>query len=85
MSRPWAAIDASVKRSASAPYLAVTSRGSITFPFVFDIFSPFSSRTIACRNTVLKGTSPMKWRPIIIIRATQKKMMSKPVSITAVG
>ena len=32
-----------------------------------------------------KGTSPMKWMPIIIIRATQKKMMSCPVSMTEVG
>ena len=54
MSRPCAVIEASVKRSASAPYFAMTSRGSMTFPFVFDIFSPFSSRTIACRNTVLE-------------------------------
>ncbi len=63
----------------------MTSRGSITFPFVLDIFSPFSSRTIACRYTVRKGTSPMKCRPIIIIRATQKKMMSWPVSMTEFG
>ena len=40
---------------------------------------------MACRYTVRKGTSFMKWRPIIIIRATQKKMMSCPVSITEVG
>ena len=32
-----------------------------------------------------KGTSSMKCSPIIIIRATQKKMMSKPVSMTVVG
>ena len=48
----------------------------MTLPFILDIFSPFSSRTMACRNTVRNGTSPMKWRPIIIMRATQKKMMS---------
>ena len=57
----------------------------MTLPFVFDIFSPFLSRTIACRNTVEKGTSSMKWMPMKIIRATQKKMMSKPVSMTVVG
>ena len=33
--------------SASAPYLSISSRGSITFPFDFDIFWPFSSRTSA--------------------------------------
>ena len=34
----------------------------------------------------LNGTSPpMKCWPIIIIRATQKKMMSKPVTSTSPG
>ena len=85
MSRPCPAIDASVNRSASAPCFAVMSSGSMTFPRVFDIFSPFSSRTIACRNTVRNGTCPMKCRPSIAMRATQKKRMSKPVSITEFG
>ena len=86
MSRPWALVSAaSVKRRASAPCFSVMARGSMTFPFVFDIFCPFSSRTMGCRKTVRKGTSPMKWMPIIIIRATQKKMMSCPVSMTEVG
>ena len=31
------------------------------------------------------GISFMKWRPIIIMRATQKKMMSKPVTSADVG
>ena len=31
------------------------------------------------------GTSGMKCRPIIIMRATQKKMMSKPVTSVEVG
>ncbi len=48
----------------------------MTLPFIFDIFSPFSSLTIGCRYTVRNGTFPMKWRPAIIMRATQKKMMS---------
>ncbi len=61
------------------------SSGSMTLPFTFDIFSPRSSRTIACKKTVRKGTSPMKCSPNIIIRATQKKMMSWPVSMTVVG
>ena len=38
-----------------------------------------------CSSTVRNGTSPMKCRPIIIMRATQKKMMSCPVSITVFG
>ena len=35
--------------------------------------------------TSRKGTSPMKWRPIIIMRATQKNRMSKPVTRQEVG
>jgi hypothetical protein len=34
---------------------------------------------------VWNGTSAMKCRPIIIMRATQKKMMSKPVTSVEVG
>ncbi len=54
-------------------------------PFTLDIFSPFSSTTIGVRYTVRNGTLPMKCRPIIIMRATQKKMMSGPVTMTALG
>ena len=36
-------------------------------------------------KTWLNGTSSMKCSPIIIIRATQKKMMSKEVTRTLVG
>ncbi len=57
----------------------------MTLPLDLLIFWPFSSRTRALMNTLSKGTSPMKCRPIIIIRATQKKMMSKPVTSTLVG
>ena len=35
--------------------------------------------------TRLNGTSSMKCRPIIIIRATQKKMMSAAVTRSLVG
>ena len=85
MSRPCAAIAAKVKRNASAPYSSMTSRGSMTLPFDFDIFCPRSSRTSAWMYTVGNGTSFIKCRPIIIMRATQKKMMSKPVTSTLVG
>jgi hypothetical protein len=47
MSRPCAAIAASVKRSASAPYSSISSSGSMTLPFDFDILAPRSSRTRA--------------------------------------
>ena len=40
MSRPGAASAARVKRSASAPYLSISSSGSMTLPLDFDIFWP---------------------------------------------
>jgi hypothetical protein len=49
MSRPCAVSAASVKRSASAPCFSVTSRGSMTFPLVLDIFWPLESRTMGWR------------------------------------
>ena len=57
----------------------------MTLPFVFDIFWPFSSRTRPCRTTSRNGTAPSNQQPAMIIRATQKKRMSNPVTITAVG
>ncbi len=76
---------ARVKRTASEPYLSIQSSGSTTLPKDFDIFLPRSSRTRPVRAIVLNGTSPsMAYRPNIIIRATQKKMMSWPVTRTSV-
>jgi hypothetical protein len=57
-----------------APWMR--SSGSITLPFTLLIFSPVSSTTRPCSSTRLKGGSPMKWMPIIIMRATQKNRMS---------
>ena len=57
----------------------------MTLPFVFDIFLPFSSVTVEVRYTVRNGTFFMKCRPIIIMRATQKKMMSGAVTSTLFG
>jgi hypothetical protein len=52
----------------------------------FDIFLPNSSRTRPVSAMVWKGGVPsIEYRPNIIIRATQKKMMSWPVSSTSVG
>ena len=86
MSRPCAAMAASVKRSASAPYSSISSSGSMTLPLDFDIFCPL---LVAHQRVDVdrRGTAPrcMKCRPIIIMRATQKKMMSKPVTSTLVG
>jgi len=38
-----------------------------------------------CRYTVWNGGRPVSHSPSIIIRATQKKMISLPVSMTLVG
>jgi hypothetical protein len=37
------------------------------------------------RKTVRNGTSPPRYMPNIIMRATQKNRMSQPVSISDVG
>ena len=62
-----------------------TSRGSMPFPLVLDIFSPFSSTISAVRYTQRNGTLFMKCSPAMIMRATQKKRMSNPVTSTLVG
>ena len=54
-------------------------------PLVLDIFWPCSSRTRPLMNTRRNGTSPAKRMPSMIIRATQKKMMSKPVIMKSFG
>jgi hypothetical protein len=48
----------------------------MTLPFTLLILSPVSSTTSPWSSTRLKGGFPMKWMPIIIMRATQKKRMS---------
>ena len=63
----------------------MTFRGSMTFPSDLDIFLPCASRTMACRYTCLNGTFPVSFMPIITMRATQKNMMSWPVSSNDVG
>ena len=57
----------------------------MVLPFDFDIFCPSASRTMALMYTSRKGTLPVKCSVIMIIRATQKKMMSKPVTSTDEG
>jgi len=59
--------------------------GSRIFPLDFDIFCPFSSLIRPVINISLKGISFMKYMVIIIILATQKKIMSKPVTKVEVG
>ena len=54
-------------------------------PRDLDIFRPWSSRTRPWMNTVWKGVFFVCSQPEKIIRATQKKMMSYPVTSTSVG
>ena len=74
-----------VRRKASAPYLSMTSTGSTPFPSDFDIFLPWASLTRPWKNTVSKGISPVCSMPEKIILATQKKIMSQPVTRVFVG
>ncbi|MNC47527.1 hypothetical protein D3C75_965910 [compost metagenome] len=66
------------------------SSGSSTLPLDLDIFWPWPSRTRPCTYTVLNGTCGVPSSFLIrcmvsmIMRATQKKMMSKPVTSTSV-
>ena len=76
---------ASAKRRASAPYLDMISSGSMPLPSDLDILRPCASRTRPWMNTVEKGFCPICSRPENIIRATQKKMISYPVTRTDVG
>ena len=85
MSRPWAATAASVKRKASVPNFPITASGSATLPLDLDIFCPSASRTRAWMYTSRNGTSPVHLRPSMIMRATQKNRMSKPVTRQEVG
>ena len=64
---------------------SIRSMGSRMLPFDFDILLPSASRTSPWMYTSRNGTSPMNFSPNMIMRATQKKMMSKPVTRTVVG
>ena len=72
-------------RNASAPASSMTASGSTTLPFVFDIFLPSGSRMSPDSEIVWNGGFPVSSSPSITIRATQKKMISQPVSRTDVG
>ena len=84
-SNPCGAISIVPKRTASVPYFSNRSNGSGEFPNDLLNFLPFSSRRILVKYTSLKGTLSMNSYPDIIIRATQKNMMSGPVTKDAVG
>ena len=59
--------------------------GPSPLPLVLDIFWPSASRTRPWMYTCRKGTSSVNLSAIMIMRATQKKMMSWPVTSTSVG
>ena len=70
---------------ASTPNSFIKSSGSGEFPRDFDIFLPISSLTIPWKNTFLNGIFLSSYIPNIIILATQKNMMSAPVTNVFVG
>lgn len=72
-----------VQSSREIPWM--TSSGSITLPNDFDILRPSESRTREWQYTSEKGILPVIFSPSMIIRATQKKRMSQPVSRIDVG
>src|ERR1043165_1694623 len=76
---------AKVRRVASTPYLSKTSTGSTPFIFVFDILWPWLSRIVPVIKTSSKGSRPINFAPIITIRETQRKMMSRAVTRTLDG
>ena len=85
MSLPGLLPVTSASRSASAPYWSITSSGSMPLPSDLDIFRPWASRTRPWINTVRNGTFPVCSMAEKIMRATQKKMISYPVTSVSVG
>ena len=73
------------KRVASAPCASIISSGSMPVPRLLLMRRPSGAWITECRYTSSKGMSPMNSRPIMIMRATHRKMMSRPVLSTFVG
>ena len=82
---PAAELNKIPTRTPSAPYLSINSIGSGELPRDLDIFRRCLSLTIPVKYTFLNGTCPFHSNPAIIIRATQKKIISGPVTRSAVG
>ena len=72
-------------RTPSAPNLSISSIGSGLFPRLLLIFRPSLSRTIPVKYTFLNGILPRYSYPAIIILATQKNIISGPVTRSDVG
>ena len=54
-------------------------------PSDFDMRRPSGAWMTECTYTSENGTSPVNSRPIMIMRATHRKMMSRAVERTSVG
>ena len=85
MSLPAEAHSSMPSRTASAPYFSMRSSGLGLLPRVLDILRPILSRTMPVKYTLRNGTSCMNSSPAMIMRATQKKMMSGAVTRSLVG
>ncbi|CFO77449.1 Uncharacterised protein [Bordetella pertussis] len=64
---------------------SMRSTGSSVLPLDLLIFWPSASRISPCTYTCLNGTLPVMCMVSMTMRATQKKMMSKPVTSTLEG
>ena len=82
---PGLAFSISENLKASAPCFSDNSKGSIVFPRLFDIFLPCESLTKPWIRISLNGIFSIVYKPIMIILATQKKIISKPVTSKVVG
>ena len=70
---------------ASAPWAAISSSGSMPVPRLFDMRRPSAAWTVEWMITSLNGLSPISSMPAMIIRFTQRKMMSRAVELTEPG
>src|SRR5438093_7378655 len=79
------ATDEAHARRASAPYFDIRSRGSTPVPSDLDMRRPSAACTTQWMTTSENGTSPMNSRPVMIIRLTQRLMISLAVQLMFVG
>jgi len=79
------ATDAAQARTASVPYLSMSLRGSTPVPSDLDIRLPSAACTWQWMATSTNGTSPMNSRPVMIIRLTQRLMISRAVLFMLLG
>jgi hypothetical protein len=63
----------------------MTSTGSIPVPSDFDIRRPSGERIVEWMITSWNGMSPISSSPDMIIRFSQRKMISRAVELTSPG